>query len=389
MRLRSVDRRTLVGATMVIMALGGLLIILSHFSRSALSKRPGANAAQAVNLDQLVRDLAGPEPFLGSIRLMDRLLLPNTRFITQGFGYAVVGGPTGGSGLRTRWFNWRVSRLRRASQKRSSAKATLMHLGTNAWPAIPALLDLAEVKQSPAWRDALEILIEIKAARHPGFRRLVATRGNVAKFVGDFSWSLRVTPSDFWGGQGMQQFALAYLAAGGPASKAAVPDLIQLVQSKADHETRAAALAVFGEIGPDAVAALPLLKQVLRDKDDWPDVRGRAARALPQISPRDPEVVSLLNEMLHEDRILVRVGAAGGLATLKAPPSELLPVLTNALNHKLASVRVAALESLSSMGAAALPIKSQITAQLQDQNQSVRQAACEALQNMESRNHGG
>jgi HEAT repeat protein len=257
-------------------------------------------------------------------------------------------------------------------------------MGTNAWPAVPALLDLA-ARDDPTTRfDAMEVLTGIRADQHPAFRVMIADHLKVARCAEDLARTLKSAPSDFWVSteRAKQQFALALLSAAGPAARHAVPSLEVLAESKNDHDLRAAGVAVLRDIGPSARSAVPVLKKLLQDKDEWPDVRSRAASALPRICPKDPEIVRLLSQMLHDDRILVRVRVAGALADLKAPPNDLLPALTNALDHKLASIRLAALESLCEMDDAALPVKEQVASRLQDNDESVRRAALATLQTL-------
>lgn len=67
----------------------------------------------------------------------------------------------------------------------------------------------------------------------------------------------------------------------GPAAKSAVPALIRRYKIAGDEERRYI-VDVFGSIGPDAKAALPLLKEALKSQDEL--VRTLAAKSLPLVT---------------------------------------------------------------------------------------------------------
>jgi len=88
--------------------------------------------------------------------------------------------------------------------------------------------------------------------------------------------------------------ALAELAAGGPNSVAAAPQVIPLLKDEDPVIRRLAAYAL-GQMGPDAKAALPDLKALLQDNDR--NVITAAMNALRAIQPSKEGDVAIPNTM--------------------------------------------------------------------------------------------
>lgn len=88
--------------------------------------------------------------------------------------------------------------------------------------------------------------------------------------------------------------ALAELAAGGPNSVAAAPQVIPLLKDEDPVIRRLAAYAL-GQMGPDAKAALPDLKALLQDNDR--NVVTAAMNALRAIQPSKEGDVAIPNTM--------------------------------------------------------------------------------------------
>jgi HEAT repeat protein len=82
-----------------------------------------------------------------------------------------------------------------------------------------------------------------------------------------------------------RQLAAYNLAALGPKAEAAVPALRELLRD-ADNEVRMAAVVALGDVGPAAGAAVPDLRPLLEDKDQG--LRLAAAEAIAFIVPKDP-----------------------------------------------------------------------------------------------------
>lgn len=327
---------------------------------------PTQSDRSAGTLRPLVRDLrAGLPWYQRSIaRVLIRPVSGDPHFLAQLSGAAPIQGNTPGAVLA----RWRVRlfiyldqvQLRNWSRQRSAAEK-LAGLGTNSWRAIPALLDLTAGANPSDQYYALMVLSHIEAAKSPAFDRLVRKHANSRRSVEAFcrmadrrndSWfsisGLASSRGTFR--EAYRTFGLTCLAALGPSARKAVPVVLEMLQDKDDHEFCASAVHTLGLIGPSAASALPRLKGFLQDPEQWSDLRAAAAQALPRIDANDAEIRALLTQALEDERALVRVRAAGGLVEMSpAPPEAVLPVLTNALQHKLSTVRVAALEVLATM----------------------------------------
>lgn len=331
-----------------------------------------AGSHEAEVLHQLVHDLIAQSPWYR--RLVSRALIKpvarDPKFLAQVSGVTPIQGHSLGTLVartRVRWFNSVDQAQIQSWSRQWKASQTLVQMGTNAWPAIPALLDLTHRSDPNDRFYALMVLYHIDAGRWPQFRSAVLRHANSHRSIESFCWFADRRNESWLSINGLvstvvvireeyRRFALRCLSALGPSAKEAVPDLLRLAQAKEDHEFAAAIIQVFGTIGSGASAAEPLLKTILQDSGEWSDLRAAAAQALSRINPNGPETRTLLERALRDDHALVRVRAAGGLAQLRGTSEGLMPILTNALGHKLASVRIAALESLAELRSNATPV---------------------------------
>jgi len=153
--------------------------------------------------------------------------------------------------------------------------------------AVPVLLDMAEIRDSP-------------------FRR------SLAHLAEEYDWhNIRIRPYD-------QSLEMTYYGFKllGPATKPAIPRLIRLLHSDAP-ETRGLAAVCLGEIGPDAKQAVPALIEYLtvesrcRTNSGW-DERGIfcSAYALGRIGraarPAVPQLSLLINDPREYTRCAVQ-----------------------------------------------------------------------------------
>jgi HEAT repeat protein len=257
-------------------------------------------------------------------------------------------------------------------------------MGTNVWPAIPALLKALESRDPSIRYVAAEVLGRAKADQAPEFERLKPRLRNQERPADVFGFLL--TGRDEFQhryGQDFRCFALTGLAALGPGARSRLGMMLEILRSKdEDNEVRVKASEVIHSVGLVGDEGVSVLKHVFQDPEEWPVVRAGAARALAGVTPRDPQVQPLLRQALGDSAGLVRVAAAETLWGLGAPAAEVLPVLTGALGHKLATVRLAALRSLAGMGKAAQPVANALRALLSDEKEPVRRAAAAALASM-------
>lgn len=81
--------------------------------------------------------------------------------------------------------------------------------------------------------------------------------------------------------------AAAYAIGGmGPAAKAAVPALVQVLHEDTDPAVRFPVCIALREIGPDAKDAVPALTEALDDRNE--DVAAMARKAIRSITGTDP-----------------------------------------------------------------------------------------------------
>jgi HEAT repeat protein len=272
----------------------------------------------------------------------------------------------------------------RVSERRAQATWKLGEMGTNVWPAIPVLLKTLENRDLPIRYSAAAVLSRIRADQAPGFEQLKLRLRNKERPADALNYLL-TGRDEFgrWHGLEVRCFALAGLAALGPGARSRLGTVLEILKSKDDdHEMRAKALEVIRSIGSIGNAGVSLLKQVFQDREEWPDVRAAAARALAGVAPSDTQLPPLLRQALGASPGLVRVAAAETLWQLGAPTAEVLPVLTGALGHKLATVRVGALKAVAGMGKTAQPAATAVRGLLSDENEPVRRAATVAQASM-------
>ena len=92
----------------------------------------------------------------------------------------------------------------------------------------------------------------------------------------------------------VREAAIQALGEIGPQAVEAVPALIDTLQEHEDHDVREAGAEVLGMIGPDAKEAVPALIQTL-EEDFW--VREAAAEALGEIGPEEGVVPALIQAL--------------------------------------------------------------------------------------------
>ena len=276
------------------------------------------------------------------------------------------------------------------SLKRWQAVMALSRQGTNAWPAVPALVTTVMHKDISVGIPAAEALAGIRAEECPEWARLRKGLRGQAKAARAFHYL--VVGRDSSGisyDLAHRRFGLLGLAATGPAAGMAYSDIVEVLKHDKEPELRACAAMALGGMAAERTAAVALLKGVLQDKEEWPFVSASAAQALATAAPAEAETRDLLRQALQDQRSAVRLAAARALWRLKAPAEEVLPVLTALLNHKLASTRAGALNGISEMGSAARTSASEVQRLTSDENEFVRRAAAEALKSITGRAQAG
>jgi HEAT repeat protein len=267
-------------------------------------------------------------------------------------------------------------------QRQGEAVRQLSSIGTNAWPAVPALLGLSAHPDFHVGVAAGTVLARIKADEHPRWHLLQKTlEGNTNA---SRAFLYLVTGKDEYSRPYQapeRRFALAALGAVGPAATPAAPALVGLLQSnlESDRKLWVPLVVALKQIGADPQEFVPLLKHTLPDENAPVDLRVSAAEGLAIVGSDDAETLQLLRQQLLDAHSHVKVAAAHALWQLKVPAGEILPTLAPLLKHKLVSIRLATLRTLSEMGQAAWVCEPEIRALVADPNESVSQSASATL----------
>jgi HEAT repeat protein len=197
----------------------------------------------------------------------------------------------------------------------------------------------------------------------------------------------------------------------GPEGKAAIPKLIELVQSDESMSVRGEAANALGKIGPTAAAAVPALIAFLESTDGGYE-RTYAAQSLGYIAKQPDKVVPVLLTHMNQDAEPVvrqlsarslgqfgadarpaladiikaikqgdkdmREAAMSALASIPADKSS-VPALTELLTDELDTARGAAAKSLGGAGTDAADAVPKLITLLNDTNADNRKAAATAL----------
>ncbi|MFC1900857.1 HEAT repeat domain-containing protein [Chloroflexota bacterium] len=101
----------------------------------------------------------------------------------------------------------------------------------------------------------------------------------------------------------------------GPAAKAAVPVLAEMLGTVENETMRVGVVVAFAKIGPDAKSAVPALTRALGG-DSSMIVRKVSAEALAQIGPDAKSAVPALTRALEDSSLIVREASAEALAKI-------------------------------------------------------------------------
>ncbi|MCI0378918.1 MAG: HEAT repeat domain-containing protein [Gemmataceae bacterium] len=158
---------------------------------------------------------------------------------------------------------------------------------------------------------------------------------------------------------------------------AAAPELIALVRNpKAPN--RHLAIKTLALIGGKHKAAMPALNGALKDGNAT--VRREAAAALGSIEPRPKESVPVLTAALGDSDVHVRLAAAWSLLAIQAEEAKtIVSPLADLLQQEDVLVRRGAAHALGSLGPPAKGAAARLRAALRDADAGVRVAAAWAL----------
>jgi HEAT repeat protein len=272
-----------------------------------------------------------------------------------------------------------------------TAQFRLGVMGTNAWPAVPALLTRLNDPDSITSTRAAFLLSSVFAQNDPRVAQYLSSGADMHNAVKTLHELLAFSPKSppptyaMVGITEPRYFALSCLSHCGAAADPAVPGIIFLVENSKDDYLRATAIAALGSLGSSAKPALPNLHAVVEQKDGalcYRDIRAAAVEAIGRIAPDDPQTAEFMKGLLQDHFNPVRVKAAISLWRMKIHSPGIFPVLDDALNDRLTSARMAALKAIAEMGSDAASLKPKVEEQRNDPDETVRQAAALALEKM-------
>jgi HEAT repeat protein len=164
----------------------------------------------------------------------------------------------------------------------------------------------------------------------------------------------------------------------GPEAQAAVPGLLQALQSP-DETMRRCATIVLGHMGPSILAKEALWALAARLKDGSTAVRRGAARALGNMGPKAAEAVPDLVEALQDIDTDTRVEAASSLGNIGPAASSAAPHLGRAVKDAEPPVSRTAAYALGRIGPAAKAAVPDLIVALKHKDQFTRSNAAQAL----------
>jgi HEAT repeat protein len=190
-------------------------------------------------------------------------------------------------------------------------------------------------------------------------------------------------PAAFWIGQLASEDEHARRRAAyaigriGPAAKAAVPTLVELLEDR-HGEVRWYALYALGRVGPASAEAVPTIIKSMQDKNNDKDFRHNGALALGHIGPQAKAGEPLLLAVLKSGDPTYRVRAAGALWRISQRP-EAIPALLDVLRQGSGDAAYQAAMSLLEFGPDAKTAIPDLVTSLKSPDPDVRRAAAKVL----------
>lgn len=234
------------------------------------------------------------------------------------------------------------------------AMQALGKLGTAAGAAVPTLLDVLALPDSPLRSPALVALGR----------------------MGPAAAAATPTLTELLTGQGEKYTLLTVEALGriGPAAAPAVPKLLEMLTA-AYGEMRDAIMAALGQIG--AAEAAPVLQRAAKDKT--PAVRVTALQTLARLGPAARAARTDIITTLEDPESTVRLAALQTLTALDTPIDDISERLQDLLQDRNASVRRAAARLLAKDKTAGKSVATKFKKNLDSPYAVVRQDAAEIL----------
>lgn len=169
------------------------------------------------------------------------------------------------------------------------------------------------------------------------------------------------------------QPAVRILPGLGPAGKAAVPELIEMLRKPEAGEFQQQIISLLGNLGPEAHEAVPVLSSYLASRAQPSEIRAQAALALGTISL---ESVPQLLAALRDEEPEVRIAAAEALGKQNARDKAAIPALLRELLDP--NTAEAAVSALVGIGEDSIPAIAKLAVD-PNANPDLRRQACLVL----------
>lgn len=167
----------------------------------------------------------------------------------------------------------------------------------------------------------------------------------------------------------------------GPAADSAVPLIREMLKSK-NKSLRGNAAATIGRLGPKSRAALPELLPLLDDKE--PSVRGNAAASLAEVAEGSEEAYGVMIKHLKDYDSNVQGLLENSLRLIAKTDSKVVDLLIGGLTNPNARIASSAAKTLGDIGSGAKKAIPALEVMAKHRKKRLQKAAKQALKDIRS-----
>jgi HEAT repeat protein len=249
-------------------------------------------------------------------------------------------------------------------------------MGTNCLPLLLRWLGA----RPRGWTNQLALPLSLVDGRVVEVRRAQATRAFEA--LGEEAWPavpalIEIYQQNLSTAPG--RAAARALTTTGPSATNAVPFLLRWA-TNADPAVRVVAVGTLSQIHSAPEQVVPVLIGALDDPDQ--EVRNMAAFALVRYRKEAKPAIPALLGKLKDPYWQVRGNAIWALVEAQAPAALAVPALTTALQDPIGFVRARAAQALGTFGADAMPARKALIRLLSDPDKVVRDHVTQSLRSL-------